>query len=117
MIHTGRLLAAVLTLAACGAEQAEPEPPSAPAAAATPAPARAPEPVTAPPRAAAPSASRETAPTRADSVAAAAEDVSPEWKQRERAMAGTEQCLRQAADLPHDARARVEAACRARPRS
>jgi hypothetical protein len=119
--RTGLLAAAcAVTLAGCGAEKAAPEPPAAPAAAPRAAPApppQAPAPQAPAPQAApspAPSAARELAPTHADSVAAAAEDVSPEWKQRERSMAGTEQCLRQATDLTGEARTRVEAACRAR---
>lgn len=119
-IPGARLFAAAcaLILAGCGAEQAAPETPAAPAAVVPAAAPEAPAPVAATARVDAPAApSRDAAPSRADSAAAAAEDVSPEWKQRERAMAGTEQCLRQAAELPADVRARVESACRARPRS
>lgn len=56
----------------------------------------------------------EPGPTAADSAAAAREDVSPEWKQRERTMASYERCMEQARSGDPPMRARLEAACASR---
>jgi len=53
----------------------------------------------------------EPPPTRADSAAAVAEDVTPEWKQRTRAMQPYGECMRDAAAVPEPQRATVERAC------
>jgi hypothetical protein len=53
-------------------------------------------------------------PTHADSVAAAAQDVTPEWVQNGRKMAGYQVCMSQAASLPPEVKGRVEAGCRQR---
>ncbi|HEX6039909.1 hypothetical protein [Longimicrobium sp.] len=54
---------------------------------------------------------REPAPTAADSAAAAREDVSPEWKQRERSMGSYERCMEQTRGADAAVRARLETAC------
>ena len=53
----------------------------------------------------------EPAPTREDSIAAAAEDVSPEWKQRERSMEKYADCMEKAQSAEGPVRIRLEAAC------
>lgn len=53
----------------------------------------------------------EPAPTREDSIAAAREDVSPEWKQRERSMESYASCMAKARDAGEALRARLEKAC------
>ena len=50
-------------------------------------------------------------PTRADSAAAARENVSPEWKQRERSMAGYADCMEQVRGVDPAMRPRLQAAC------
>lgn len=50
-------------------------------------------------------------PTREDSLAAAAEDVSPEWKQRSRQMSSYSNCMKQASGAEPPMRARLEEAC------
>jgi hypothetical protein len=54
-------------------------------------------------------------PTPADSAAAAAEDVSPEWKQRERSMSTYEECVAQTRGADAAVRARLEEICSRRP--
>lgn len=63
------------------------------------------------PGASAPQPGTEPAPTAADSAAAAREDVSPEWKARERTMASYERCMEQARGAEGPLRERLEAAC------
>jgi len=53
----------------------------------------------------------EPEPTREDSIAAAREDVSPEWKQRTRAMGSYETCMAQARSVDEAIRPQLEAAC------
>ena len=67
-----------------------------------------------PPRAARTAEAAEALPTREDSVAAAAEDVSPEWKQRERSLSTYDECMRQARGLEDEVRATVLQACERR---
>ena len=50
-------------------------------------------------------------PTRADSAAANAENVSPEWKQRERSMSTYEECVAQTRGAEAGVRERLEEAC------
>jgi hypothetical protein len=113
------MCAALLLAAACGDDGArEPAPQAAadsqPAPAAAPAPAdtgtRVPESV---PQSGAsvPQPGTEPVPTAADSAAGAREDVSPEWKMRERTMASYEQCMEQARAVEPPMRERLEAAC------
>lgn len=112
--------AALLLAAACGggdaagAPAAEGAPDTQPAAAA-PAPAErgTPAPATDAPTGATLSQlpTAEPVPTAADSAAAAREDVSPEWKQRERTMASYAQCMEQTRGADPAVRARLEAAC------
>lgn len=108
-------LTASLALVACGVEPAErgTDDPRVPDAAPSVAAPGEPAPARAPRRGSAPAvpATREPQPTRDDSIAAAKEDVSPEWKQRSRGMGGYDDCMRQAEPLQGAARARVEAAC------
>jgi hypothetical protein len=113
--------AALLVAAACGggddagapadrvATDSQVAPVSAPVApeSVAPAPATdAPAGTPAPQAAAAP-----PAPTAADSAAAAREDVSPEWKQRERSMGSYERCMEQTRGADAAVRPRLEAAC------
>ena len=51
------------------------------------------------------------APTARDSAAAAAEDVSPEWKMNERKMGPYADCMEQARVAPPGSRERLEEAC------
>lgn len=107
-------LAAALALGACDRSTPEREPAAAapqqqaPAAAADSAPAPA-----LPPAATAPVSSRGSnpEPTREDSLAAAKEDVSPEWKQRERSMDSYANCMAQARSVTGPAREQLEKAC------
>jgi hypothetical protein len=64
-----------------------------------------------PPGASAPQPMAVRPPTREDSAAAAAEDVSPEWKQRSREMSNYAQCMKQASGAEPPMRARLEEAC------
>ena len=107
-------LAAALALGGCDRPTPEQDPAAeapqqAPAAArdSTPAPALPPS-ATVPPN-----ARRSTAPepTREDSIAAAREDVTPEWKQRERSMDTYANCMEQARAVTGPARQQLEKAC------
>lgn len=113
-------IAALLTAAACGggadAEAADPaaaDTQALPAAATPPVDGGTPVPATEVPTGAdAPQAAApEPAPTAADSAAAAREDVSPEWKQRERTMGSYEDCMEQTKGADAALRPRLEAAC------
>ena len=108
-------LAAALALGACDRSEPEQQPaaqapqqqaPAATVADSTPAPAL-------PPAANLPVSARGSnpAPTRADSIAAAKEDVSPEWKQRERSMDSYANCMEQAQAVTGPARQQLERAC------
>jgi hypothetical protein len=107
-------LAAALALGACDRSAPEapsdggPQPPEPPAAAADSTPA-----LVVPPEATVPVSERGSnpEPTRADSLAAAKEDVTPEWKQRERSMDSYANCMRQAQVVTGEARRRLEEAC------
>lgn len=116
------MMTTALLLAACGGEAdsagaADADSTAAPAAATAPAPtadsAQAGGTSTPlPPEVAdRPAAAPAAAPTAADSVAAAREDVSPEWKQRQRSMASYEHCMRQAQGADAAMRPRLEQAC------
>jgi hypothetical protein len=108
---------ALVLAAACGGD-AEPAPAAGAATADSAAPA-APAVATetsapgndVPPGASAPQPAPVRPPTREDSVAAAAEDVSPEWKQRSREMSSFAECMRQASGAEPPMRARLEEAC------
>ena len=110
--------AALLLAAACGGgdagEPAAQSPAGVQAAAAvteaTPAGTSAPAP-DAPPVASAPQPAAEPIPSKADSAAAVAEDVSPEWKQRQRSMASYEECMAQTRGAEAAVRPRLEEAC------
>lgn len=115
MKRNGWLWSAALVLAAaCG----DPAPEGAAGGAAAPDSAvpaaatetSAPEPGV-PPAASVPQTVVQPEPTREDSVAAAAEDVSPEWKQRTRQMAGYARCMEQASSVEPPMRARLQEAC------
>lgn len=110
------LRAAAIICAACLAGCGEGgegggEPPRAPAEEVQEAPAQA----TARPRPPRPRQARTStpaaAPTARDSAAAAAEDVSPEWKMNERKMGPYADCLAQARAAPSESRERLEEAC------
>ncbi|HEU0298460.1 MAG TPA: hypothetical protein VFR37_03380 [Longimicrobium sp.] len=117
-MHSARrtfvVLAAALALGACDRSAPEQDPaagapqpaPAAAAADSAPAPAL-------PPAATVPGSARGSnpEPTRADSLAAAKEDVSPEWKQRERTMDSYANCMRQAQSVTGPAREQLEKAC------
>lgn len=113
------MCAALLLAAACGgdgagepAAQAPAESQPAPAAAPAPADSGTPVPESMPQSGSSvtqPGA--EPVPTAADSAAGAREDVSPEWKMRERTMASYEQCMAQARNVEPPMRERLEAAC------
>ena len=113
--RTFAILAAALALGACerstpeqrpAAEAPQPAPAATAAADSTPAPAL-------PPAANVPASARGSnpQPTRADSIAAAREDVSPEWKQRERSMDSYANCMEQAQAVTGPARQQLERAC------
>jgi hypothetical protein len=110
--------AALVLAAACGDAAPEPAaggaaaPDSAVPAAATE--ASVPE-TDVPPAASAPQPVVQPEPTREDSVAAAAEDVSPEWKQRARQMSGYARCMEQASQGESPMRERLQEACRRLP--
>lgn len=99
-------LCAALLLAACGGDAGGE---GAAPAASTPTPAN--RPVTAPSEPLAKAGDPAPGPTAQDSAAAAREDVSPEWKQRERSMGSHARCLEQVAQAPPEGRARLEEAC------
>lgn len=107
--------AALLLAAACGGDAArEPaaEGAAAPASAAPVAPTQTSAPAAdVPPVASAPAPASEPEPTRDDSLEAAAEDVSPEWKQRSRQMGSYARCMEQASGAEPPARARLQEAC------
>lgn len=120
-LKPGTWTAAVLLLAACGGEPREnaaatgadstpaPAAPAAVQAAAQTDSGAAPAPVPSMPQSAA--AAPTPPPTSEDSAAAAREDVSPEWKQRERSMASYTQCMEQARSAENALRPRLEEAC------
>ncbi len=111
--------AALVLAAACGgdggraSEVASADSQGVPAVTATPAETEAPVPATmSQSGASAPQvAGGEAPPTAADSAAGAREDVSPEWKARERTMASYERCMEQARGADDAMRKRLEAAC------
>ncbi|HYW10131.1 MAG TPA: hypothetical protein VE913_24400 [Longimicrobium sp.] len=106
-------LVAILLASACGSEpRAAPQAGSPQAASTAPAaetPAPPPPAVSATPPPA--PGEHSSAPTAADSAAAAAEDVSPEWKRNTRAMAPHASCMEQARAAPAASRPVLEAAC------
>jgi hypothetical protein len=112
--------AALVLAAACGGDAAEaPAADAGSPAAAAAAPATTPAGSAGtsapgngvPPGASAPQPVAVSAPSREDSAAAAAEDVSPEWKQRTREMGSYAHCMRQASGAEQPARTRLEEAC------
>ena len=111
--------AALLLAAACGgdgarepAAQAPADSQAPPAAAPAPAESGTPVPESMPQSGAStPQPGAEPVPTAADSAAGAREDVSPEWKMRERTMASYAQCMEQARSVEPPMRERLEAAC------
>jgi hypothetical protein len=108
--------AAVALLAACGGDEPRPaadgETAAAPADSAPGVPAATPTAEPAPQdEAPVPQASGDVAPTRADSIAAAREDVTPEWKQRQRSMASYADCMEQTKGAEPAVRRSLEAAC------
>lgn len=115
------MMTAALLLAACGGESggAAAAGADSTAAAAVPAPAATADSAQAggtstplpPEMANRPAAAPASAPSAADSAAAAREDVSPEWKQRQRSMASYEQCMEQASGAENPMRQRLEEAC------
>lgn len=104
---------ALLLAAACGGGDGGTPPARVPGdapPAATPA-GTAPDVLPAAPVLPAPPAAPAPLPTRSDSAAAAAEDVSPEWKQRERSMSTYEDCVAQTRGADAAVRARLEEIC------
>ncbi|HEX2080871.1 MAG TPA: hypothetical protein VHG08_24410 [Longimicrobium sp.] len=114
--RTFAALAAALALGACERSAPEQDAPAAAApqqqapAAAAPDSAAAPA---LPPAGSAPATARRAnpEPTREDSIAAAKEDVTPEWKQRERSMDSYANCMEQARAVTGPARQQLEKAC------
>jgi hypothetical protein len=116
-LKPGTWTAAALLLAACGGEPRENAAAASADSTSVPAPraaartdsGAAPAPVPSMPQL--PAAATAPPPTPEDSAAAAREDVSPEWKQRERSMASYTQCMEQARSAENALQARLEEAC------